>query len=1192
MKISIHVSMMMILLTGVLTAQVQGTLPVETAGNMKTRTGPRDLPVLGQYAVSEVLGQDRSTFHMRATRGGFRAFHACQSIVAEFGRMGMEIHADGMRWGIRLQAVGRGQASRQIEACWPEACRNRVIYRHDVLEQWYVNGPLGLQQGFTVLEKPVEASGKTLTLWLGLHGDMKASLHGDRRGLDLKNPRGRDVLSYTGLLAYDVSGHRLEAWLEIRNEQLLVRVNDAGAVYPIVIDPLIQRAKLTASDGANSDILGTSVSISGDTVVVGATGVDVGNNADQGAVYVFEKPASGWKDLTQTAKLTASDGMAQDEFGNAVSINGDTVVVGAARVEKGSNIDQGAVYVFVKPASGWQDMTQTAKLTASDGIAQDEFGNAVSINGDTVVVGAARVDKGSNIDQGAVYVFVKPASGWKDLTQTAKLAASDGMAQDEFGNAVSINGDTVVVGAGRVDKGSNIDQGAVYVFVKPASGWQDMTQTAKLTASDGNGGDHFGISASISGDTLAVGAYRWNFEQGAVYVFVKPAGGWKDMIQTAKLTASDGRPLEHLGFSTSVDQDTVVVGAHLAEVSRNLYQGAVYVFEKPSGGWKNMTQTVKLTALDGIAHDEFGSAVSICGPSLVVGAPYARIGSNQYQGAAYVYTDGLSGSYTINPEGHGPRNFTSLQAGVNALRMRGVSGPVTLQLASRTFTGKLVLSPIPGASTTNTITLVASGAPAVIDANGAQDGVTLEDGCAYYRFENLKIQGCQRYGIFLDGSASSPSGCHHNIFVNVEVDLPASNIDITRALQVTHSRDNRFEECQLKGAHALHVGHSQSNHFVECRFRSGSHVIYTYAMAKTVFDRCTMDGMNTAYELLVSEAEPDGDNVYQNCFFHDTGAVHFGIFMGHDGLGNMFWHNTVFVKTSAPAVYMGGDGTWSHASSWRNNIIVNLGTGPAVQYGEISSVPPTLGAFDADHNCYYAPNSTTGTIRTTKGTFMGSLMDWKKYLAGHPTFILAGGGTRYDQNSIDGDPGVTRMPSNYRLRWDSQCLDRGTMNYIAGSWITFDPNWRPITDIDGTPRPDTTKVDIGADEMGPALSGTGTAKIGSFVAMSFSALRSAGLRYQAGSSLGTGPLEIDIRFIHLTWDGILFLSISGLAPRTFINYAGNLSSQGTGSALLMIPDLPELVGLAIHSAFVTVDPMAPSGIRAISNTLSTTVVGK
>ncbi len=147
---------------------------------------------------------------------------------------------------------------------------------------------------------------------------------------------------------------------------------------------------------------------------------------------MFTEPGSGWANMTQTAKLTASDGAADDYFGTSVSISGNTVVVGAPDANVGSNNNQGAAYVFTESGSGWTNMTQTAKLTASDGAAGDYFGHSVSISGNTVVVGALDATVGSHSQQGAAYVFTEPGSGWANMTQTAKLTASDGAAERPF----------------------------------------------------------------------------------------------------------------------------------------------------------------------------------------------------------------------------------------------------------------------------------------------------------------------------------------------------------------------------------------------------------------------------------------------------------------------------------------------------------------------------------------------------------------------------------------------------------------------------------------------------------------------------------------------------------------------------------------------------------------------------------------
>jgi hypothetical protein len=134
------------------------------------------------------------------------------------------------------------------------------------------------------------------------------------------------------------------------------------------------------------------------------------------------------------------------------------------------------------------------------------------------VLGAA----GDDAERGSAYVFVKPAAGWANLTETAKLTASDGATLDWFGYSAAMDGDTIVIGAPGGPTGPSTVPGAVYIFVKPSGGWADMTQTARLTASDGAAGDGFGWSVAMDGDTLVAGAYTDSIDasqQGSAYVF-------------------------------------------------------------------------------------------------------------------------------------------------------------------------------------------------------------------------------------------------------------------------------------------------------------------------------------------------------------------------------------------------------------------------------------------------------------------------------------------------------------------------------------------------------------------------------------------------------------------------------------------------------------------------------------------------
>ena len=256
---------------------------------------------------------------------------------------------------------------------------------------------------------------------------------------------------------------------------------------------------------------------------------------------------------------------------------------------------------------------QQAELAASDGLAGDQFGWSASVSGDTAVFGAVS----RNSAQGTAYVLLRSDGTW---SQQQELTASDGAADDQFGYSVSVSGDTAVIGAWGKAIDSQINQGAVYVFVRNGGVW---TQQQELTAPDGAGGDGFGLSVSVSGDTALIGAPG----NGVAYVFVRSGGVWR---QQQELTASDSVAGDYFGYSVSVSGGTAVIGA----LARNNYRGAAYVFALSGGAWG---QQQELIASDGAADDEFGYAVAMSGNTVLIGAP----GKNGSQGAAYGFA--LSG---------------------------------------------------------------------------------------------------------------------------------------------------------------------------------------------------------------------------------------------------------------------------------------------------------------------------------------------------------------------------------------------------------------------------------------------------------------------------------------------------------------------------------------------------------------------
>jgi hypothetical protein len=242
-----------------------------------------------------------------------------------------------------------------------------------------------------------------------------------------------------------------------------------------------EQAKLTASDGADNDCFGRSVSISGDYAIVGAYYDDAG----KGSAYIFKRDGTIW---SQQQKLTASDGAADDRFGISVSISGDYAIMGAYYDDSW----KGSAYIFKRDGTSW---SQQQKLTASDGDANDFFGWSVSISGDYAIVGAYYDDAG----KGSAYIFLRGGTIW---VQKQKLTASDGSAYDYFGFSVSISGDYAIVGA-FFDDDKEDESGSAYIFKRDVTSW---SQQQKLTASDGALYDYFGFSVSISGGYAIVGA--------------------------------------------------------------------------------------------------------------------------------------------------------------------------------------------------------------------------------------------------------------------------------------------------------------------------------------------------------------------------------------------------------------------------------------------------------------------------------------------------------------------------------------------------------------------------------------------------------------------------------------------------------------------------------------------------------------
>ncbi|HEX3825022.1 MAG TPA: FG-GAP repeat protein [Mycobacteriales bacterium] len=397
----------------------------------------------------------------------------------------------------------------------------------------------------------------------------------------------------------------------------------------------VGQTTLSAPGEAANDAFGTSVAVSGTTIVVGEPFHTVGSHTEQGVAYVFQRPATGWKGAHQTATLTVSDGITHDRFGFSVAIEGSTIVVGAVQATVDGHAGQGAAYVYRRPAKGWTTTSHPAAvLTDSAGAAGSELGYDLALDGTTIVVG----DPDFNDFAGLADVYVAPAGGWQTTSHpTATLTRFGSLAFDEFGLSVAVEGSTIVVGAPDQD-----DTGAAYIFQKPTDGPWTSTANARFLVSSGASGAVFGLSVAISGTTVVVAASEQPVDAqakaGAVYVFRRPTTGWgvgnsASLTATATLTESIPTAQDELGTAVAIEGKTVLASSPDHMVGGAVEQGAIYRFIEPTIGWSSESQTDVLVGAGGHAGDQFGYGMAATGSTIVAGAT----GRTSTRGTAYVF---------------------------------------------------------------------------------------------------------------------------------------------------------------------------------------------------------------------------------------------------------------------------------------------------------------------------------------------------------------------------------------------------------------------------------------------------------------------------------------------------------------------------------------------------------------------------
>jgi hypothetical protein len=627
-----------------------------------SHAGLLSLPVAAQAPVSAALGAEGQAYRVSRLGGEFTASNPAQRLSTSFTRSGVSVRSGITEVGLSLLAVGYGSALAPLAQVAPSANANRVLYRHPGLDEWYANGPLGLEQGFTITRAPRGHTDGPLTLSMLLSSNVKASL--PRGGQDIVISRaGRAVLRYTSLLAADAGGRALRSWLALERGRIVLRVDAAGARYPLEIDPLIQQGeKLAGAGEIASGRFGYSVALSadGNTALIGAR-YAIRNNNEAGGAWVFTRSGSTW--TQQGGKLTGTghagetlfDHIGEGAFGYSVALSadGNTALIGAPDDNGGATNEGGvgAVWVFTRSGSTWTqqgeklagDCTASCTNEGTGETGEGMFGTSVALSedGETAVVSGSADSGGA----GAAWVFTRSGSAWTEQGEKLVGDCTSGCANEgtgetgkgEFGKSVvlSADGDTTLIGA----PADNGEAGAAWVFTRSGSTWTqqgeklvgDCTASCTNEGTGETGEGKFGTSVALAedGDTALIGGPADDSGVGAVWVFTRSESTWTQ--QGEKLTGTGEAGEGEFGYSVALSEDgkTALIGGPEDDTAT----GAVWAFTRSSGVWSQQGQ--KLTGGEE-GNSQFGVyvALSADGDTALIGGP----GDNYDAGAAWVFT--------------------------------------------------------------------------------------------------------------------------------------------------------------------------------------------------------------------------------------------------------------------------------------------------------------------------------------------------------------------------------------------------------------------------------------------------------------------------------------------------------------------------------------------------------------------------
>lgn len=579
--------------------------------------GPKTTTVRQAYLATS-MAEARATHAMREVAGGWESAEAAE-IKARIDADGLKIQSSpesSVFGAIHLTRVGRELGALPKPVITNH--ENRVDLHYGAVDEWYQQGPLGIEHGLTLFEKPNGDGAITVELSLD-----HLSARVEQNTVWLREDNGVERYTLSDLVVIDSRGEEIPSTFEAHGNQIRYIIDDKYAQYPIYVDPILQTSQTIEDPNATaSDEFGTSVAIAGNYAVVGAP-----QAATCGKAYVYNFSNSSWT-LFQT--ITPSTCASGDKFGTSVGIDTNVVAVGAPGVDKDvSTPDVGKVYAYRRTGGAGQ-FTGEKVLTQYAPASNEEFGTSVSVSGDRIAVGAPHEGYFGCTDCGGAYVFTWNVgnSSWGRY----RFFQADTIGGDNLGQAVAINSTTVLIGASQATVSGLSNSGAAYVFTYNGSSW---AQQAKLSPSTPSASTNFGASVALLGDIAVVGAPTaiagGKSNAGLAYLFNRSGTTWS---QGSILSASDADVNALFGISVSISSFLIAIGSPRRAVGNTSYAGKVYIHAKHAGQW---AEQAILTAPTAQTNAQFGISAAVSGNGAVVGAYIAQNGSSVQTGRAYTF---------------------------------------------------------------------------------------------------------------------------------------------------------------------------------------------------------------------------------------------------------------------------------------------------------------------------------------------------------------------------------------------------------------------------------------------------------------------------------------------------------------------------------------------------------------------------